>query len=121
MTKAEIANVLYTRIGGFSKKEANDLVDLVFELIKETLAQGRPIKISGFGNFNLRDKGKRPGRNPKTGTPIQIGERRVLTFKASPLLRVAVNQKKAVPQSHPALARLRPISGQTVRTVQSGY
>src|SRR5688572_12699393 len=93
MTKAEIVQALYTKVGGFSKKESADLVDLVFEMMKETLGRGEKIKISGFGNFVLRDKRQRPGRNPQTGDPIKISERRVLTFKASQILKQALNPK----------------------------
>ena len=85
---------LYTRVGGFSKKESADIVDLVFEMMKETLGRGEKIKISGFGNFVLRDKRQRPGRNPQTGDPIKISERRVLTFKASQILKQALNAKE---------------------------
>jgi integration host factor subunit alpha len=91
MTKADIVHAVYNRLGGFSKKEAADLVDLVFETMKETLGRGEKIKISGFGNFVLRDKRQRQGRNPQTGDPILITERRVLSFKASQLLKVALN------------------------------
>jgi integration host factor subunit alpha len=91
MTKAEIVQALYTKVGGFSRKESADLVDLVFEMIKETLGRGEKIKVSGFGNFVLRDKRQRPGRNPQTGEPIKITERRVLTFKASQILKQVLN------------------------------
>lgn len=90
MTKADIVHILYTQVGGFSKKEASDLVDLVFESMKETLGQAEKIKISGFGNFVPRDKRKRQGRNPQTGQPITITERRVLNFKSSQILRRAM-------------------------------
>lgn len=91
ITKADIVQTLYAELGGFSKKEAADLVDLVFETMKETLGRGEKIKISGFGNFILRDKRPRQGRNPQTGTPIVITERRVLSFKASQLLKQTLN------------------------------
>jgi integration host factor subunit alpha len=97
MTKADIVHAVYNRLGGFSKKEAADLVDLVFETMKETLGRGEKIKISGFGNFVLRDKRQRQGRNPQTGDPILITERRVLSFKASQLLKVALNDEEALP------------------------
>jgi integration host factor subunit alpha len=93
MTKAEIVQALYSKVGGFSRKESAELVDLVFEMMKETLGRGEKIKISGFGNFVLRDKRQRPGRNPQTGQPIRISERRVLTFKASQILKQALNQR----------------------------
>ncbi len=99
MTKAEIVQALYARVGGFSKKESADIVDLVFEMLKETLSKGEKIKISGFGNFVLRDKRQRPGRNPQTGDPIKISERRVLTFKASQILKQALNPKHTTPSS----------------------
>ena len=91
MTKAEIVQALYSKVGGFSRKESAELVDLVFEMMKETLGKGEKIKVSGFGNFVLRDKRQRPGRNPQTGQPIKISERRVLTFKASQILKQALN------------------------------
>ncbi len=97
MTKAEIVQALYSRVGGFSKKESADMVDLVFEMMKETLGRGEKIKISGFGNFVLRDKRQRPGRNPQTGEPIKISERRVLTFKASQILKQALNPRRSGP------------------------
>src|ERR1700683_4296096 len=93
MTKAEIVQALYSRVGGFSKKESADMVDLVFEMMKETLGQGEKIKISGFGNFVLRDKRQRPGRNPQTGDPIKISERRVLTFTGSQILKHSLNPR----------------------------
>ena len=110
MTKAEIVQTLYAQVGGFSKKESADIVDLVFEMMKETLGRGEKIKISGFGNFVLRDKRQRPGRNPQTGEPIKISERRVLTFKASYILKQALNAKGGdgstpTPQMHGSAGR----------------
>lgn len=93
MTKAEIVQALFGRVGGFSRKQSADLVNLVFEMMKETLAQGKKIKVSGFGNFVLRDKHARPGRNPQTGRPIEISSRRVLTFRPSPILKQILNSK----------------------------
>jgi integration host factor subunit alpha len=93
VTKADIVQAIYARLGGFSKKEASDLVDLVFETMKETLGRGEKIKISGFGNFVLRDKRERQGRNPQTGEPITITARRVLNFKASQLLKQFLNDQ----------------------------
>lgn len=95
MTKAEIVQALYSKVGGFSRKESAELVDLVFEMMKETLSRGEKIKVSGFGNFVLRDKRQRPGRNPQTGQPIKISERRVLTFKASQILKQALNSARS--------------------------
>lgn len=90
MTKADIVEALYEKVG-FSKKEAADLVELVFDTIKSTLAQGQKIKISGFGNFVIREKRSRIGRNPQTGESIEISARRVLTFRPSQILRSEVN------------------------------
>ena len=86
MTKADIVARLYKK-AGFSKKEAQELVDLVFKIIKDTLARGENVKISGFGNFNIRDKSNRTGRNPQTGNAMEITARRVLTFKPSQVLK----------------------------------
>lgn len=90
MTKADIVEALYEKVG-FSKKEAADLVELVFDHIKTTLSKGEKIKISGFGNFVVRDKRSRIGRNPQTGQSIEISARRVLTFRPSQVLRAEVN------------------------------
>jgi integration host factor subunit alpha len=91
MTKSEIVAAVYSRVGGFSKKEAADVVELVFETMKETLGRGEKIKVSGFGNFVLRDKRQRKGRNPQTGEPLTIDERRVLSFKPSQILKAVLN------------------------------
>jgi integration host factor subunit alpha len=91
MTKADIVQAIYSQLGGFSKKEAADLVELVFESMKETLGRGERIKVSGFGNFVLRDKRPRQGRNPKTGDPMLITGRRVLSFKPSNILKHGLN------------------------------
>jgi len=90
MTKAELVETIYEKIG-FSRKESAEIVDLVFDLMKETLGSGEKIKISGFGNFVIRQKRSRKGRNPQTGSEIQISARRVLTFKPSQVLRKALN------------------------------
>ena len=91
MTKADMVDVVYEKVGGFSKKEAADIVETVFETVKKTLEKGEKIKISGFGNFVVRDKKARAGRNPQTGKEITISARRVLTFKPSLLLNKALN------------------------------
>ena len=104
MTKAEIVQALYSKVGGFSRKESAELVDLVFEMMKETLGKGEKIKVSGFGNFVLRDKRQRPGRNPQTGEPISITERRVLTFKASQILKQALNLRAGMNGGSPSTA-----------------
>lgn len=90
MTKADIVEALYEKVG-FSKKEAADLVELVFDQIKGTLSKSEKIKISGFGNFVVREKRSRIGRNPQTGQSIEISARRVLTFRPSQVLRAEVN------------------------------
>jgi len=91
MTKAEIIEVIYSKIG-FSKKESSDIVELVFDMMKETLEKGEKIKISGFGNFVVREKRPRVGRNPQTGESIEITARRVLTFRPSHVLKQALNK-----------------------------
>src|SRR5262245_41383072 len=91
MTKADIIENIYERVGGFSKKEAAEIVETVFDTIKETLEKGEKIKISGFGNFVVRDKNARAGRNPQTGQEITISARRVLTFKPSQVLKNVLN------------------------------
>ncbi|MCB9591903.1 MAG: integration host factor subunit alpha [Sandaracinaceae bacterium] len=91
MTKAEIVDSVYERVGGFSKKEAAEVVEAVFDTMKEVLADGEKIKISGFGNFVVREKKERVGRNPQTGAPIPISARRVLTFKPSQVLKGILN------------------------------
>ena len=91
MTKADIVENVYEKVGGFSKKEAAEIVETVFDTIKETLERGEKIKISGFGNFVVRDKNARAGRNPQTGQEITISARRVLTFKPSQVLKNVLN------------------------------
>ena len=105
MTKADIIEAVYDKLGGFSKREAADLVEMVFEVLKETLAKQEKVKISGFGNFVLRDKRQRQGRNPQTGDPIVITERRVLNFKASQILKHALNPRDAEASAEGALVR----------------
>jgi integration host factor subunit alpha len=90
MTKAEIVEQIYERVG-FSKKEAAELVEKVFDIMKETLAEGEKVKISGFGNFVVREKNARKGRNPQTGQEILLEARRVLTFKPSLVLKNILN------------------------------
>ena len=91
MTKADIVEQVYSTLGNFSKKESAEIVDVVFEKIKETLERGEKIKISGFGNFVVRQKDERTGRNPQTGQEIKIAPRRVLTFKPSQVLKNSIN------------------------------
>jgi len=89
MTKAELAEALFDRLG-LNKREAKDMVDGFFVEIRQALERGESVKLSGFGNFQLRDKPQRPGRNPKTGEEIAITARRVVTFHASQKLKAAV-------------------------------
>jgi len=92
MTKVEIIQNVYDRLG-FSKKDAAQIVESVFDIMKERLEKGEKIKISGFGNFVVKEKKARRGRNPQTGTEIEISPRKVLTFKSSQVLRKALNHK----------------------------
>jgi integration host factor subunit alpha len=91
VTKADIVENIYERVG-FSKKESAELVERVFDIIKETLARGEKVKISGFGNFVVREKNARKGRNPQTGEEIRLDARRVLTFKPSLVLKTVLNE-----------------------------
>ncbi len=119
MTKAEIVDSVYERVGGFSKKEAAEIVEAVFDTMKNAIVdeanrleqveldEGEEsmkvtaIKISGFGNFVVRAKPQRTGRNPQTGDPIPICARRVLTFKPSQVLKAVLNPHKT-PSPRPA-------------------
>jgi integration host factor subunit alpha len=89
LTKAEIANHLFNEVG-LNKREAKEFVDAFFEAIRRALESGENVKLSGFGNFQLRDKNQRPGRNPKTGEEIPISARRVVTFRPGQKLRARV-------------------------------
>ena len=91
LTKAEMAEALFDQLG-LNKREARELVDLFFEEVRAALSQGEQVKLSGFGNFDLRDKNQRPGRNPKTGEEIPITARRVVTFHASQKLKALVEK-----------------------------
>ncbi len=93
MTKADIVEHIFDKVG-FSKKDVAEVVELVFETIKETAEKGDNVKISGFGNFMVRQKRARRGRNPQTGKDLTITARRVLTFKASQILKEAVNRQR---------------------------
>ncbi|RKP50630.1 integration host factor subunit alpha [Trinickia fusca] len=89
LTKAELAELLFDNVG-LNKREAKDMVEAFFEVIRDALEGGDSVKLSGFGNFQLRDKPQRPGRNPKTGEAIPIAARRVVTFHASQKLKALV-------------------------------
>lgn len=91
MTKADIVAAVKAKMG-LSQQLTAQIVDDLFEILKETLSTGENVKISGFGNFEVREKNARPGRNPRTGEDIMISARKVLTFKPSQKLRDSVNQ-----------------------------
>ncbi|MBZ0071216.1 MAG: integration host factor subunit alpha [Thiohalobacteraceae bacterium] len=89
LTKAELAETLFEELG-LNKREAKELVEMFFEEIRQALESGNQVKLSGFGNFDLRDKNRRPGRNPKTGEEIPISARRVVTFRPGQKLKSRV-------------------------------
>ena len=95
LTKADMVDKLFNEFG-INKKDAKDLVDQFFDEVKAALAAGRSVKLSGFGNFDLRDKNQRPGRNPKTGEEIPITARRVVTFKPGQKLKIKVEAYEAL-------------------------
>src|SRR5690606_4325245 len=99
LTKAELAELLFEQVG-LNKREAKDMVETFFDEIRNALERGEAVKLSGFGNFQLRDKPQRPGRNPKTGEEIPITARRVVTFHASQKLKGMVEE--TAPGSSPA-------------------
>jgi integration host factor subunit alpha len=94
LTKAELAEMLFERVG-LNKREAKDMVETFFDEIRGALERGECVKLSGFGNFQLRDKPQRPGRNPKTGEEIPISARRVVTFHASQKLKAQIEGTEA--------------------------
>jgi len=89
LTKADMAESLFDELG-LNKREARELVDMFYEELRASLAFGEQVKLSGFGNFDLRDKKQRPGRNPKTGEEIPISARRVVTFRPGQKLKARV-------------------------------
>jgi integration host factor subunit alpha len=91
LTKADLADLLFEQVG-LNKREAKDMVEAFFEEIRTSLEAGDSVKLSGFGNFELRKKSERPGRNPKTGEEIPITARRVVTFHASQKLKTQVDE-----------------------------
>ena len=91
LTKAEMAEKLFEELG-LNKREAKEVVELFFEEVRSSLESNEQVKLSGFGNFDLRDKSQRPGRNPKTGEEIPIKARRVVTFHASQKLKSNVEE-----------------------------
>ena len=101
LTKAELAELLFEQVG-LNKREAKDMVETFFSEIRDALERGEAVKLSGFGNFQLRDKPQRPGRNPKTGEEIPITARRVVTFHASQKLKGMVDEQNAQSLAHAA-------------------
>jgi integration host factor subunit alpha len=101
LTKAELAELLFEHVG-LNKREAKDMVETFFDEIRDALERGEAVKLSGFGNFQLRDKPQRPGRNPKTGEEIPITARRVVTFHASQKLKGMVDDVGNQPLAHAA-------------------
>lgn len=94
LTKAELAEMLFDQVG-LNKRESKDMVETFFDEIRGALERGESVKLSGFGNFQLRDKPQRPGRNPKTGQEIPISARRVVTFHASQKLKALIEGDQA--------------------------
>ena len=94
LTKAKLAETLFEQLG-LNKREAKDLVEGFFESLRSSLESGEQVKLSGFGNFDLRDKSERPGRNPKTGQEIPISARRVVTFRPGQKLKSRVDMYTA--------------------------
>ncbi|RYE72428.1 MAG: integration host factor subunit alpha [Oxalobacteraceae bacterium] len=101
LTKAELAEMLFEQVG-LNKREAKDMVETFFDEIRNALERGELVKLSGFGNFQLRDKPQRPGRNPKTGEEIPITARRVVTFHASQKLKSMVELASQKPATRVA-------------------
>jgi integration host factor subunit alpha len=95
LTKAEMAEHLFEKLG-INKRDAKDLVETFFEEVREALESGVQVKLSGFGNFDLRQKNERPGRNPKTGEDIPIKARRVVTFRPGQKLKSRVESSKPI-------------------------
>jgi integration host factor subunit alpha len=94
MTKADLVEIVFEKVG-LSKKEAQDIIEIIFDTIKNAFVEGEAVKVPGFGTFNVRQKASRRGRNPQTGDELEISPRRVLTFKAS-------NQLKDIIEKHDA-------------------
>ena len=96
LTKADLADLLFEQIG-LNKRESKDMIDAFFDLIADSLVEGLDVKISGFGNFQIRTKAPRPGRNPRTGEAIPIEARRVVTFHASHKLKEQIQGEGPAP------------------------
>lgn len=94
MTKADLVEKIFEKIG-LSKKEAQDIIEILFDTMKQAFIEGESVKISGFGTFNVRKKMARRGRNPKTGEDLEISPRRVITFRASNQLKASMEKENA--------------------------
>lgn len=94
MTKADLVEIIFEKVG-LSKKEAQVIVETIFETTKQAFVEGESVKLSGFGTFNVRQKRARRGRNPKTGDELEITPRRVLTFRASNQLKALIEKQDA--------------------------
>lgn len=93
MTKADLVEIIFEKVG-LSKKEAQDIIEIIFDTIKQSFVEGESVKIPGFGTFNVRKKAARRGRNPQTGDELEISPRRVLTFKASNQLKGLIEKEE---------------------------
>ncbi len=91
MTKADLADAIFEKIG-LSKKEAQDIIEIIFDTLKQTFKEGESVKILGFGTFHVRKKAARRGRNPKTGEDLEISPRKVITFRASNKLKLVIEK-----------------------------
>jgi len=92
MTKADLVERIYEKIG-LSKKESLEIIEILFDTMKQTFVEGESVKVSGFGTFNVRQKMARRGRNPKTGDDLEITPRKVITFKASNQLKFGIEKR----------------------------
>ena len=106
LTKAQLADLLFEKIG-LNKRESKDMVDAFFELVAHSLVEGDDVKITGFGNFQIRTKAPRPGRNPRTGESIPIESRRVVTFHASHKLKEMIQSQAELASKSVAARRTR--------------
>lgn len=97
MTKADLVEIIFEKVG-LSKREAQDIIEIIFDTIKQSFVEGESVKVSGFGTFNVRKKNSRRGRNPQTGQELEITPRRVLTFKASNQLKQEIEKIELKPK-----------------------
>ena len=95
LTKAQLSEMLFEQLG-LNKREAKEYIEAFFELISTQLVDGKDVKLSGFGNFEIRSKSGRPRRNPRTGEPVPIPPKRVVTFKASAMLKEQINKSSDI-------------------------